>query len=224
MPIEVVIGSQSRRLEVAGKMGEDGRIQAFIVGGIPGLALSSSAGIGAIRGKFEAGEAFENSVKSIFAKSTGSNGDRLSLELVDFQQYNIPGMVPRLKAIMSFRAILEPPGQTTLSGYLFDWEGRGLVLLPNQEREMLKEMVNQVLVHWGKSIETHMADNGLNSPVSFPTPKRGEFYGNGVKCTFTIFVGTGENPSLWSSVIALSRRTATLALARLSDISAGKIL
>jgi hypothetical protein len=197
LPVQAAVGDRSKRIESAGMMDEDGRAQSFILFGLVGYALSSPAGIGAIRGKFAAGEAFENSVKTVFINNSNDNSQKLLLELVDFQQYDIFGVQPRLKAFMSFRARLDPSGQTTLAGYLFDWEGRGVALLPNEEKDMLREMVEQVLVHWGKSLESHISMCGPNEPVSFPPHSRGEFYGNFVKCTYDVFV---ENVSPAESV------------------------
>ena len=188
LPVQVAIGDQSKRIESAGMMGEDDRVRYFILYGLVGLAMSSPGAIGLIRGRFAAGEAFENSVKTVFIRNLDDNGQKLVLELVDFQQYNITGIAPRLKAFMTFRARLEPSGQTTLAGYLFDWEGRGPVLLPNQEKDMLREMVDQVLIHWGKSMRDHINKTDPNGPVTFPPHSRGEFYGNFVKCTYDVFV------------------------------------
>ena len=197
LPVQVAVGDQSRRIESAGALGEESRAQAFVLYGLVGLAMSSPTGIGAIRGRFAAGEAFENSVKTVFMSNLYDNGQKLVLELVDFQQYNIWGASPRLQAFMTFRARLEPSGQTTLAGYLIDWEGRGPVLLPNQEKDMLREMVDQVLIHWGKSMSVHINKTDPKEPITFPPHSRGEFYGNFVKCTYDVFV---ENVSPSGSV------------------------
>jgi hypothetical protein len=56
------------------------------------------------------------------------------------------------------------------------------------KEDMLREMVDQVLIHWGKTLESHIAKAGANEPVTFPPHSRGEFYGNFVKCAYDVFV------------------------------------
>jgi len=90
-----------------------------------------------------------------------------------------------MKALLKFEARLDASKETTYAGYAFDWEGQGIALTPSQEKDMLNEMIEQSLYHWASMF----FDTTLNrdSMTNFPSQRKGQFTGKGVKCTYDIY-------------------------------------
>lgn len=186
LPFDIEVAKETEKIEVGAVMGEGSEIRSFIVGGLPAVAMLKIPGaVGAIRGKFAAGEAFTAYAKSLSNHDQTRQLQTLDLRLVYFQQYLIPGLAPRMEALLKFEAVLRDSGEVSSSGYVYDWEGREAVLTPGKEKDMLNEMMEQSLYHWA----TLVLDDSSNSvPASkFPAPKKGQFTGKGVRVTYEVF-------------------------------------
>ncbi len=182
-PFHINVPNETRKLEVGAKMGEGSDIQSFIVGGLPAIAMLNIPGtVGGIRGKFAVGETFASYAELMSNTNQSSQISPLTLRLTYFQQYLIPGLSPRMKALLRFEALLPESGEVTTSGYVFDWEGQGMALTPGKEKDMLNEMVEQSLYHWAT-----LYQENLPSKLGFPVLKKGQFIGNGVQVTYEVF-------------------------------------
>lgn len=178
----VEVPEASQGYESAGIM-KNAFTTGFLIGGLVGATLVSSQPFtGLLRGKYAAGQAFFEVSQSICLG--GRDAKTLRLELLRFQQYNVPGLALGLQAFMEFRATAGEPPQSNVSAYACDWKGRDAILSPNQEKNMLREMIEFSLNHW---TGTWSKASDQTSGV-FPKAERGSFDGDGVTCQYEIFV------------------------------------
>jgi len=189
-PAKIGIDEESRKYESGAIMGEGAEMQAFIVGGLPAMyLLSKKSAVGGIRGNFSVGDVFYDMASRISLNGSSGLQNHIDVKLNYFQQYIIPGLSPRLKAIIEFSSHMKNADKTVHSAYLFDWESQGPILSPDKEKDMLREMVEQVITHWSSAImrKNHGQSQQTGSAIQFPDAEQGQFSGNGVQCKYHIF-------------------------------------
>lgn len=179
LPVKAVLDESSAKLETVAQWSGMTKVQMFMTSGIVGALLLDEPKVGkAIRGGFMVGQAF---AEDLAGMSTDS-ADTLTFKIKSFNHYAVPGMLPSLKALMYFETTNDKQGFSTLSAYACDWESRGPIISGGTEKDMLREMVDYSLNHWGRLYLTNRTESG------FPAPQRGTFTGEGVKCAYDVFV------------------------------------
>ncbi|MFH1702786.1 MAG: hypothetical protein ABIB41_05045 [Nitrospirota bacterium] len=188
LPINIVVDEKSRSIESGAIMTDSSVMLLF---GLGGAAVSSTPGaVGAIRGKFAAGEVFEQAAKSISTASAGNKHVKVQLQLLHFQQYLVGGKKRGLEAIMKFKAQFVGTDKITLSTYAFHWNNKGASLFPGTEKDILREMIEYALMHWAQMFLNQNMSNAsiANVIADFPPASRGQFSGRDVECSYEIFV------------------------------------
>ncbi|MGO9022048.1 MAG: hypothetical protein ACLQVJ_27230 [Syntrophobacteraceae bacterium] len=165
------------------------KADSFVMGGLGGLLgayvgqnLVESADI---RGKFLAGKVFSEFIPRLSAGEGAVSDEAIQFRLIHFQQY-IP---PRggLKASMTFETRLLKAGDTVVSSYDSEWEFGAI--LPNSEKNMLREFIEQSLVHWSTRFMTYYrtGNSAGQGGLHFPPPENGVFSGKEVLCNYQLF-------------------------------------
>lgn len=180
LPFKTAVDEDTKKFESAPIMGgENKNIQAFIAGGLPALMVTNSkTATGFIRGNFEAGKVFEQSVKAF---STEVVSDKtLDFKLVHFQQYLIP---QKLQTEMKFEVKMNG-ASFSYAEYACTCNLKSSVFGPGKEKDLLHEIVERSVFHWGQAF---LSNAGNTESDGFPAPVRGKFEGDGAECGFSIF-------------------------------------
>ncbi|MEW5745528.1 MAG: hypothetical protein AB1805_08865 [Nitrospirota bacterium] len=193
LPFKVVVGDTSRSIETGAIMSDPSL--SFLLFGMGGGAAAATPGaVGAMRGKFAAGEVFDQASKALSPAGAAASGQTLHLKLIRFQHYLVPGLSPGLKAVMEFSADFAGTDKTTKSSYAFSWKRDGMTILPGREKDVLREMVEYALSHWSRMLLGHYAKNASKDNLipDFPPALRGQISHDIVEGVYEIFAQTME--------------------------------
>ena len=153
----------------------------IVMSGLAGALVNASGLQNGIRGKFQAGRAFQATTMALFAPGSDSPSDTLELKLISFKHFTRPD---RPRAEMVFTARLLGVNEMVTSEYVFQWGNTGILYTPGVEKSYLREMIEQSLAHWSNIFLVGYQSN----PTHFPPPQSGNFQGNNVDCTFKAFI------------------------------------
>jgi hypothetical protein len=188
LPFKIIISEKGRDIESVGtaeKVSYKDLLPVFGVSsiGIAQLAKNETA-IAAIRGKFAAGQAFEEAGRILGSNDPAAN--TVKLELLYYKHYGSstkPGYTG-VSGLMQFSAGLGGSNKTTLSSYAFAYHKKGN-FFASMERDVLREIVEIALAHWGRQFDnSSSADKGI---VDFPTALSGEFSVGAADYAFDVF-------------------------------------
>lgn len=183
LPDKVVVDEKTRSIESGIIMGNSFPLLAVTVGLVGAVITSNQGFVDIVRGKFAAGDAFDHSSMKL-ARDNSEGRDRiLFLNLLRFQQYAVPG---HLQAFMEFSSHLDNSTDTYLSAYSCDFTIKGAMFTPSTEKDMLSEMIDSTLFHWGKTLLSKTTSDKDN--MTFPSTERGKLLADGVECTYELFV------------------------------------
>lgn len=187
LPVKIIIDDSTRSAESSLSMGKDATIQAFMVSGVVGAAMTNSPkAIGAIRGSYQVGKVIEE-----VAASMSKLKDPEGTILFHLDRFQYAGDRGRLQTMMAFKTSTDGENKLTHSVYACDM-GIPFSIIgfpPEMEKDMLREMVEHVLSHWRQNLSTQFVSNadGLQRDIEFPSASRGRFSGRNVDCVYDIF-------------------------------------
>ena len=185
LPAKIVIDNSTRFYESSVALHKNSQAAAIAMFGIGGAITGTQTSVDLIRGKFQVGRAIEESAEALTADKDDKRVIYFHLDTFDY------GAIPKaLQVMMAFTARMDGATDNTRSAYKCDVKLGGGLFTPGVEKNMLREMVEAMLSHWGNRLYTDSHDQ--NEPpqgiLYFPTPERGEFSGQQAKCAYHIFV------------------------------------
>jgi hypothetical protein len=200
LPFKVIISEKGRDIQSVGtaeQVSYKDLLPMFGLSsfGIARLAKNETA-IAAIRGRFAAGEAFEETGRMLC--SSEPTARVIKLELLRFKHFGSstkPGYTG-VSGLMQFSAELFDSHQVTLSSYAFAWHKKGN-FFASQERDVLREIMENALGHWGQQF----GDQASAVKVAgFPGPESGQFSVGDADYVYDIFNPAHDNAKGGSSV------------------------
>ncbi len=173
------------------KSDSDNFIASLALGGIVGAYFSTnSAAWSAIRGKYAASEAFVDATKRF---NSGDTKKEVILRLDRFEYGIRPAKGFKSGGILSymeFSSQFSNNDNKVWSAYACDFQIKG-TFFPNDEKNMLREMMEASLWHWATLISS--PDNmEIFRAGSFPQKFKGDFMGDEAKCIYEVFVSEQE--------------------------------
>ncbi len=103
LPVTVVVDDGTSKVEATPLPDEQLRNQMIVMFGLAGALVNSSGMQDGIRGKFQAGRAFQETTMGLFQPGSDSPSDTLELKLISFKYFTRPD---RPRAEMMFTARL----------------------------------------------------------------------------------------------------------------------
>jgi len=190
LPFSIKASDESRGLVATPSLKSDSEnfIGGLLLGGIVGAYLSTnSAAWSTLRGKYAAGEAFIEATKNF--NSVGTQQQTLILKLARFEYGILPAKgfkSGRVLSFMEFTSQFNNNDKKIWSAYACDLQIKG-TFFPNDEKNMLREMIEASLFHWGKLISSPDMKTIL-SAGAFPQKSKGNFTGDEAICAYEVFV------------------------------------
>ena len=176
-PYNVTVEKETLSVESGIIMGESFPMMAASVG-LVGAAVASNQGfVNMVRGKFAAGQAFQDTAKRL---SKDESGKELRLNLLEFQQYAIP---QHLQAYMKFSSRFENEDTTYISAYACDFKLKPGAFTPSTEKNMLKEMIDYSMHHWSVNLSKSRSEG--NELLDL---QHGTIPDDNVICSYEIYV------------------------------------
>lgn len=168
----------------------DNFIASLALGGIAGAYFSTNTGWSAIRGTYDASMAFNETINQI---SSSDVEPVVILKLGRFEYGIRPAKGFKSGGILSFLEIssqLKNSPNKVWSAYACDLQIKG-TFFPNDEKNMLREMMEVSLSHWAQLINSPANLEKLKVSA-FPQKLKGDIVGDEAKCVFEAFVPDQE--------------------------------
>lgn len=188
LPFRVTIDEKGKEILSVGTAEKVNYKDLVVMFGVHSLTVGALAknetAIALIRGKFAAGRAFDEAGMAI--SSHDPTAPVVLLELIHFKHFSsaqTPGYTG-VSGVLQFKARLLMSDQVTVSTYAFAWETKD-TFFPSQERDILREIVEVALDHWGHQI---LKINSIGIvPHHFPPSSSGDYSIGITKLAYDIF-------------------------------------
>ena len=180
---QIVVDDPTRSAEASLAFGKDAAMQAFFLSGIVGAGMvNSPKAIGTIRGRYQVGKLIEIVTSSM---SQTENTDCLVQFHLD--RFSYTGDRGNLQAILDFTTRIQD--EAVRSAYACDMKIKfsPLGFTPGMEKDMLREMVEHALGHWGQSLCQQLGSGG-SGKCEFPPRNNGRLSGRTVECVYDTFI------------------------------------
>ncbi|TAN42150.1 MAG: hypothetical protein EPN25_03785 [Nitrospirae bacterium] len=181
LPFSIKASDDSRGIVASPSLNSDSEnfIGSLLLGGVVGAYLSTnSAAWSTLRGKYDAGEAFIEATKKF--NSLGAQQEALILKLDRFEYGILPAKgfkSGRVLSFMEFSSQFSNRDNKLWSAYACDFQIKG-TFFPSDEKNMLREMIETSLYHWGTLMSTGKLTEKL----------KGNLSGDEANCAYEVFV------------------------------------